>query len=339
MLHSLFIVTLSNMISLTLVFLFIFGTIFGSFSSVLIHRFKTGEGGIVNGRSHCGSCGHTLSALDLVPLFSWIFSRGKCRYCDHKVSPIYPLLELAMGILFVICGSLFVDIWAIISGNLTEILVLLFWLFVSFVSVVIVFYDIAYMEIPDGFLLASIAILVGLGVIFPHEAIFRHILPIENLSIFENGFLGALGIYTFFYILFAIPFVVYFIRKQKWKDLCILFGYYFYLIPEAVYESIIPKKTKETSQTEEDEDAPAGWIGLWDLRIGIFMGLVCGAKIAALALFLSYIVWSIISIGVLLFTSRKNERHEVPFGPFLIIGMFLALSFYDRVVSLIFPSL
>lgn len=80
--------------------LFAFGTLFGSFSSVIIYRLKSGEKGIMTGRSHCGSCNKTLKALDLVPIFSWLFRKGKCAYCEKKVSAIYPFLELSAGTLF-----------------------------------------------------------------------------------------------------------------------------------------------------------------------------------------------------------------------------------------------
>lgn len=76
-------------------FLFTFGMLFGSFASVLVYRLKSGEGGIMAGRSHCPRCGHTLTALELIPLLSWILQKGKCKSCKAKISPIYPALELA----------------------------------------------------------------------------------------------------------------------------------------------------------------------------------------------------------------------------------------------------
>lgn len=100
-----------------LISLFIFGTIFGSFASVLIWRIKSGEGGIATGRSHCGACQHTLGALDLFPIFSWAFLGGKCRYCKSPISAIYPLLELTMGALFMLSGYFFIDFSLILSSS------------------------------------------------------------------------------------------------------------------------------------------------------------------------------------------------------------------------------
>lgn len=52
------------------------------------------------GKSICPACRHELHALDLIPLFSYIFSKGKCRYCGEKISPRYPLTELGLAVIF-----------------------------------------------------------------------------------------------------------------------------------------------------------------------------------------------------------------------------------------------
>jgi leader peptidase (prepilin peptidase)/N-methyltransferase len=59
---------------------------------------KIGIGG--RSRSKCPHCGHTLSALDNIPVVSYIVLRGRCRHCGARISPRYPLIELATGILF-----------------------------------------------------------------------------------------------------------------------------------------------------------------------------------------------------------------------------------------------
>lgn len=59
------------------------------------------------GRSYCPHCAHTLEALDLIPVFSYLFLRGKCRYCKAPISLQYPLIELWTAILFVTLYHLF----------------------------------------------------------------------------------------------------------------------------------------------------------------------------------------------------------------------------------------
>ena len=74
----------------------------GSFLNCAAWRIANEES-FLKGRSRCPKCGHVLAAKDLVPLFSWLFLRGKCRYCGAKVSARYFLAELFMALVTVIC--------------------------------------------------------------------------------------------------------------------------------------------------------------------------------------------------------------------------------------------
>ena len=80
-------------------FVFLFGLLIGSFLNVLIYRIPKGEN-FVTENSHCMSCNHRLYAKDLVPLFSWLFLGGKCRYCKAKISAQYPIVEAINGIMY-----------------------------------------------------------------------------------------------------------------------------------------------------------------------------------------------------------------------------------------------
>lgn len=88
-----------------LIFAFVFGCLIGSFLNVIIWRLPRQES--LGGRSHCPKCNHQLNALDLIPVFSIIFARGKCRYCKAKVSLRYPLIEIITGALFALTFVLF----------------------------------------------------------------------------------------------------------------------------------------------------------------------------------------------------------------------------------------
>jgi leader peptidase (prepilin peptidase)/N-methyltransferase len=77
------------------------GLISGSFISVVAHRVPRGES-IVGPRSRCPSCGTTIAAYDNVPVFSWLLLRGRARCCGEPISPRYPLVELALGVLYAI---------------------------------------------------------------------------------------------------------------------------------------------------------------------------------------------------------------------------------------------
>jgi prepilin signal peptidase PulO-like enzyme (type II secretory pathway) len=81
------------------VFVIIFALLLGSFFNVVAIRLLKGES-FVFPPSHCPSCKHSLSIVDLVPVFSYIFLRGKCRYCRSRISPLYPLGELISALSF-----------------------------------------------------------------------------------------------------------------------------------------------------------------------------------------------------------------------------------------------
>lgn len=80
--------------------IFLIGICIGSFINVAIDRIPHGKS-IVYGRSQCDFCKHQLAWYDLVPIFSYLFLLGKCRYCHKKLSLQYPVVELLVGLLAV----------------------------------------------------------------------------------------------------------------------------------------------------------------------------------------------------------------------------------------------
>lgn len=84
------------------VYMFVLGTCIASFINVVIYRLPLGLN-FVEGRSFCPKCHKTLKAYDLIPVFSWFFLRGKCRFCKEPISLRYPAIEFVGGILAVLC--------------------------------------------------------------------------------------------------------------------------------------------------------------------------------------------------------------------------------------------
>lgn len=82
---------------------FIAGTFMGSFVGVLTYRIPRDEQW-VEGRSVCPACGHQLRALDLVPVWSYVFLHGRCRYCHARIGARYLWTEVCTGLLFVGLG-------------------------------------------------------------------------------------------------------------------------------------------------------------------------------------------------------------------------------------------
>jgi prepilin signal peptidase PulO-like enzyme (type II secretory pathway) len=77
----------------------IIGLCVGSFITMASYRLPL-EQGIVVKPSHCPACNHSLGFRDLFPVFSWLLSRGKCRYCSTAISVRYPLIEITTAITF-----------------------------------------------------------------------------------------------------------------------------------------------------------------------------------------------------------------------------------------------
>jgi leader peptidase (prepilin peptidase)/N-methyltransferase len=85
------------------------GLLIGSFLTVIVYRVPRKES-IARGRSMCPSCGTVIRARDNVPVLSWLILRGRCRNCGARISPVYPLTELATGALFLGAALAFDDL-------------------------------------------------------------------------------------------------------------------------------------------------------------------------------------------------------------------------------------
>ncbi len=138
----------------------IFGLIVGSFLNVFILRARVFT---LSGRSACMSCGTALRWYDMVPVFSWLALRGRCRNCGSAISIQYPIVELLTGVLFAVIGASFMALDPIATG-----------LSLSIVSILIAIavYDIRHTIIPDTwvyfFAAASLCLTLYMGV--PHDA-------------------------------------------------------------------------------------------------------------------------------------------------------------------------
>ncbi len=122
----------------------VFGAVMGSFLNCAAGRLAKDEP-FIKGRSHCPACGHALGVPDLVPVFSWIFLRGKCRHCGAKISPRYLVTELLFAALTVAC-ILFFDSPALCLRNWVMICCLFCLSLVDFESQII----------PNGTLLIAV---------------------------------------------------------------------------------------------------------------------------------------------------------------------------------------
>ena len=140
--------------------LFIFGLIVGSFLNVVSFRYDSEKGfqlTNLGGRSHCPHCGKTLSWYELVPVFSFIFQKGRCRACGTKLSWQYPLVELATGLIFLLPLYLYNPI----IPNSLFIIQSVIWTLVFMIFLLIWTIDFRLYLIPDE--LNILVVLLGAG--------------------------------------------------------------------------------------------------------------------------------------------------------------------------------
>ena len=166
--------------------IFILGLIVGSFLNCVIYRLQTDES-FLKGRSFCPNCKHTLSWQDLIPVFGFIILKGKCRYCQNKISLQYPLVELATGILFVL----------ILYYNFPNLLVTGYWLLVTCFLIIIFVYDLKHYIIPDKVIYPAIIIALLYN-------IFYSLLITHNSKFLIQSLLSALGAALFFLLIVLI---------------------------------------------------------------------------------------------------------------------------------------
>lgn len=131
------------------VYAYIIGVVVGSFLTLAIHRIPKKED-ITHTRSYCPKCNHRLNFLDLIPILSYIFLGGKCRYCHEKIRPRYFIIEVTSGIVFLLfVASLNIDL---LNIEIKKITILIFGiLFIAVIYMVVGIFK-EYKRIEKGVL-------------------------------------------------------------------------------------------------------------------------------------------------------------------------------------------
>lgn len=232
---------------------FVAGLILGSFINVLVARYQTGLG--IGGRSRCLTCGHTLTARELVPVMSYVYQRGKCKKCSARVSPEYPIVEFLSGV-YMLGVFLF-------SNTTNE---LLFFSVALIPLMVIAAYDLRHFIIPP---------------------LYAHILTVVAL------------------VRIALS----------------IAGFGIFLLPQTIITAAV---------------AMLFFYSLWHFSDGRAMGFGDVGLVASLALLFGYPIsilgvvfsfWTGALVGIILLLQVPGTRTlktEVPFGPFLVLGFYLA---------------
>ena len=251
-------------------FAFILGSIVGSFLNCIIYRIETKQS-FLKGRSFCPVCKHRLNFFDLIPIFSFLFLKGKCRYCKTKISLQYPLVEIATGLIFL---SVIIYHLSLITPKLLTASGIIYQLLIACFLIIVFVYDLKHSIIPDKVIFPAIAI----AFIYNVYAMFVS----NNVSIILNSVSAAM---------IAAGFFLFIVLISKGK-----------------------------------------WMGIGDIKLAFLMGLLLGFPNILIALFLSFLIGAIIGVGLIL-AKNKNFKSEIPFGPFLVTGTFMALFWGEKIIN------
>lgn len=172
--------------------LFLVGLCFGSFVNALVWRLHA-KRDFVKERSECTHCHHILAWYDLIPVFSWLFLRGKCRYC-HKPIEDSPLMEIAVAIVFV--GSY---VWWPLGFSPAGWALFVIWLVCLVLLAALFLYDLRWSLLPD----ALVFPLIGLGIVWV-GLYYGLIAPAPLLVVARNILLGLGSVAGLYGVLYSI---------------------------------------------------------------------------------------------------------------------------------------
>jgi prepilin signal peptidase PulO-like enzyme (type II secretory pathway) len=240
------------------------GAIAGSFINALSYRFNTGRG--MGGRSYCDTCGHTLGVFDLVPIFSYLFLRGRCRYCRAKISVQNLLVEVAAAALSALSWQASPSLFAFA-----------FWFAVWMMLLFVVVYDLKHTIIPW-----RCSILLGLLALVP---LF---FSLQTLTFMTPSLYAILAGPALALPLFLLSLV-----------------------------------------------SSGRWMGWGDSALELSLGWFLGLSLGTTALMLAF--WSGAILGLTLVALKKGLKmgSELPFAPFLVLGMFLTYFFHVDFFSMV----
>lgn len=248
-----------------LLLFFFLGSSIASFLNLLVDRIVAGEQ-FIQGRSHCDYCQHKLAIQDLIPVLSYLFLGGKCRYCHKKLAPTYLFLEICTGVIYacLIYIALFFPTTIALKGWRDFLL----WMWMSAACIAILYADIRYGIIPDI-------------IVFPTLALQMALLLLQ---------------YSVYNPMLWLPFLAA-------GTVALLF----------LFIVIITRGLG---------------MGLGDVKFSLVMGLFLGYPGIVHALYIAFLTGALAAV-ILILGKKKKLRQTIPFGPFLILGMFGAALFKE----------
>jgi len=252
------------------IMIFVLGACLGSFVNMAIYRtaisykLESRKFKVKNEkRSFCDCCGKQLRWFENIPIVSWLVQGGKTRCCGKKLPISYPIVEIMMGLLFLINYQLTISNY---QFNISFVLGLV----VITLLVFSVVFDFKYMILPD-FSTIILILIAFIGVVFDENNIIPYLLSA----------IGAFGFLLFLHI----------VTKGK-------------------------------------------GMGMGDVKYVLFMGLLLGPEKTIMAFYVAFVVGAIVGL-FLMMIHKMGRKSVIPFGPFLILGTFVAWWFGNDIGSIV----
>ena len=289
---------------------FIFGMIAGSFLNVVIYRLNPAlklKGGVF-GRSMCPNCKTQLKWYDLVPVLSFFWLKIRCRHCHKKISWQYPIVEILSGLIWILVFNKNLDNFQFQISNF-QLLNIFYQIFIFSVFLVIAVYDFKWKIIPDKIVYPAIIVIFIYNFFKSFKLlnleISKYFQPAADPPLAENfEILKYINIETFIYPLLvaSIAFLFFFLI------------YYF---------------------------SSGRAMCLGDAKLAFLIGLFLGPVSAAAALMLAFVIGAIFGIILLVlgkifsYYKKWEMKSQIAFGPFLVLGAFIAFFFSDFIFKLL----
>lgn len=285
-----------------IVYIFILGLIIGSFLNVLIDRLPLGQS-VVKGRSHCDHCKRKLNWYELIPVISFILQKGKSRCCHRKLSFQYPMIELvtAIGLIFIYSYN-FPNFSFFENNTITQFQHPFVYSFIRLLDYSIIFSALLVIFVSD----LKTQIIPDSMIIVGTIASVVSIIINYQLSIPTLGWTALDGINQLFIIHYLLPYFLSAIGAST----------FFFLLWLVTH---------------------GRGMGFGDVKLVFFLGLLCGYPGIIYVLYIAFLTGAIVGV-ILIISHNKTLKSKIAFGPFLVLGSYVALQ-WSRILELIWKSI
>ncbi|RJP46334.1 MAG: prepilin peptidase [Armatimonadetes bacterium] len=286
---------------------FIFGIILGSFSKAAAGRVVANE--TIWGRSYCPQCKKTLRWYDLFPVISFLFLKGRCRYCNKAIPKEDFAAEVVIGI---IISLLFISVfipqfWSISTLSLNTLLIIIEVIFKSFVVVVAAM--IFWVDLKSG-LIPNIITYPAAVVSFLYLVLIS---AIKSWSSYQSVIQSTFGQYL-------LPPYSDFFTDRLWRIWSMLFINFLSGLGAASVFALLIIITRGRGM---------GW---GDVKYAFLLGLILGFPGTVVAIFLAFLFGAVVSL-FLISLRKKSFGQTIPFGPFLSLGALSVLLWGENLIS------